>query len=89
MLDIARALGQKMCLSGTQDDDMEEEDSDVEDSCGDGFVVPNGYISEDEGVGSVQQDLDELCAELDGEHLAGADWKLHLVCVPKWPLIIY
>ena len=45
---------------------MEEEDTDLEDSCGDGFVVPNGYISEDEGVGSVQQDLNDLCAELDG-----------------------
>ncbi|CAL8461841.1 g1372 [Coccomyxa elongata] len=54
------------------DDDMEEEDTDVEDSCGDGFVVPNGYISEDEGVGSVQQDLDELCAELDDD-ATGAD----------------
>ncbi|BDA41437.1 probable chromatin assembly factor 1 subunit FSM at N-terminal half [Coccomyxa sp. Obi] len=54
------------------DDDMEEEDTDMEDSCGDGFVVPNGYISEDEGVGSVQQDLDELCAELEDDAM-GAD----------------
>lgn len=49
-----------------QDEDMEEEDSELEESCGDGFVVPNGYISEDEGVGSVQQDLDDLAAELEG-----------------------
>ena len=52
-----------------QDDDMEEEEDDLEDSCGDGFVVPNGYISEDEGVGSVQQDLDDLAAELEGARL--------------------
>ncbi len=49
-----------------QDDDMEEEEDEAEDSCGDGFVVPNGYISDDEGVASVQQDLDDLAAELDG-----------------------
>lgn len=47
---------------------MEEEDTDMDDSCADGFVVPNGYISDDEGVGSVQQDLNELCADLEGAH---------------------
>lgn len=72
---------------------MEEEDTDAEDSCGDGFVVPNGYISEDEGVGSVQQDLDELCAELDGTCLvttfSGADLEqLHLVCISPGLIII-
>ena len=57
---------------------MEEEDSELEESCGDGFVVPNGYISEDEGVGSVQQDLDDLAAELEG-----AAPNLHSLSIPK------
>jgi hypothetical protein len=57
---------------------MEEEDSELEESCGDGFVVPNGYISEDEGVGSVQQDLDDLAAELEG-----AAPNLHSLALPQ------
>ena len=30
--------------------------------------MPNGYISEDEGLGSVQQSLNDLCADLEGAH---------------------
>ena len=48
-----------------QDDDLEDEEDEYEES-EDGFVVPNGYISEDEGLGSVQQSLNELCADLEG-----------------------
>jgi hypothetical protein len=39
----------------------------VEESDADGFVVPNGYVSEDEGVRSVQQELDQLCGDLDDD----------------------
>ncbi len=48
-----------------QDDDMDDEEDEYEES-EDGFVVPNGYISEDEGLGSVQQSLNDLCADLEG-----------------------
>ena len=48
-----------------QDDDLEDEEDEYEES-EDGFVVPNGYISEDEGLGSVQQSLNDLCADLEG-----------------------
>ena len=53
-----------------QDDDLEDEEDEYEES-EDGFVVPNGYISEDEGLGSVQQSLNDLCADLEGifDHL--------------------
>ena len=50
-----------------QDDELEEEEDEYEES-EDGFVVPNGYISEDEGLGSVQQSLNDLCADLEGAH---------------------
>ena len=48
-----------------QDDDLDDEEDEYEES-EDGFVVPNGYISEDEGLGSVQQSLNDLCADLEG-----------------------
>ena len=44
---------------------MDDEEDEYEES-EDGFVVPNGYISEDEGLGSVQQSLNDLCADLEG-----------------------
>jgi hypothetical protein len=47
-----------------QDEDGEEEDEDAEDSGADGFVVPNGYVSDDEGVASAQQELDAQAGEL-------------------------
>ena len=52
-----------------QDADLEDDrdETDVEESDADGFVVPNGYVSEDEGVRSVQNELDHLCDDLDGE----------------------
>jgi chromatin assembly factor 1 subunit A len=53
-------------MCDVQESDMEDEEEDMEEE-DDGFVVPNGYMSEDEGISSVQQDLDDLCADLDGE----------------------
>ena len=45
----------------------------MEDSDADGFVVPNGYVSDDEGVrSSVQQELDQLCGDLDADLDGGA-----------------
>ncbi len=49
------------CCPRLQDDDAAEE-SDMEESCADGFVVPDGYMSEDEGF----QDAEELGPELEG-----------------------
>ena len=50
---------------------MEDEEDEYEES-EDGFVVPNGYISEDEGLGSLQQSLNDLCADLEGVHTCSA-----------------
>jgi hypothetical protein len=54
-----------------QDADTEDEEDEYEES-EDGFVVPNGYISEDEGLGSLQQSLNDLCADLEGVHTCSA-----------------
>ena len=35
----------------------------MEDSATDGFFVPDGQLSEDEGISSAQQEVDELCAQ--------------------------
>lgn len=49
-----------------QHDEAEDEEMGAEDSANDGFMVPDGQLSEDEGLSSVQQELDTLCAEQEG-----------------------
>ena len=51
-------------VRAAQDEDGEEEEEDAEDSEADGFVVPNGYVSEGEGVASAQQELDAQAGDL-------------------------
>eukprot|EP00891_Asterochloris_glomerata_P000427 jgi/Astpho2/427/Aster-03475 len=46
-----------------QDDDLEEDDSDPEQSAASGFVVADGHLSDSEGF----QDPEELNTELEGE----------------------
>ena len=60
-----KEYGSASQVATMQDDDLEDEEDEYEES-EDGFVVPNGYISEDEGLGSVQQSLNDLCADLEG-----------------------
>ncbi len=62
---LLRTVAQPRNRAAMQDDDLEDEEDEYEES-EDGFVVPNGYISEDEGLGSVQQSLNDLCADLEG-----------------------
>lgn len=38
-----------------------------DDSANDGFLVPDGQLSDDEGLSSAQQELDTLCADHEGE----------------------
>lgn len=45
-----------------QDDDLEEDDSDPEQSAASGFVVADGHLSDSEGF----QDPEELNTELEG-----------------------
>ena len=52
-----------------QADEADEEDVGMEDSANDGFFVSDGQLSDDEGLSSVQQDIDELCAEQEGKPL--------------------
>ena len=76
------------CVRGpVQDADLEDDrdETDVEESDADGFVVPNGYVSEDEGVRSVQQELDQLCGDLDGD-LDGGGPCIPLTQPPSTPL---
>ena len=68
-----------------QDDELEEEEDEYEES-EDGFVVPNGYISEDEGLGSVQQSLDDLCADLEGAPLPA---RPHVPGSPEMPRLSF
>ena len=50
-----------------QNDEAEDEEMMPEDSANDGFMVPDGQLSEDEGLSSMQQELDTLCADHEGE----------------------
>ena len=52
-----------------QNDEAEDEEMMPEDSANDGFMVPDGQLSEDEGLSSMQQELDTLCADHEGEAL--------------------
>jgi hypothetical protein len=40
-----------------------------EESANDGFMVPDGQLSDDEGLSSVQQDIDTMCADHEGAPL--------------------
>lgn len=44
-----------------QDDEADDEELLPEDSQNDGFIIPDGELSEDEGLSSVQQDIDTMC----------------------------
>lgn len=57
-----------------QHDEAEDDEAMPEDSANDGFMVPDGQLSDDEGLSSMQQELDTLAAEHEGtvnapEHL--------------------
>ena len=43
---------------------MSEDEEAEEESDADGFVVPNGYVSDDEGVASAQASLDAISGNL-------------------------
>lgn len=45
-----------------QNDDGEELDPMMDESATDGFFVPDGQLSDDEGISSAQQEVDDLCA---------------------------
>jgi len=49
-----------------QNDEGDDEEMFPEESANDGFMVPDGQLSEDEGLSSVQQDIDTLCADHEG-----------------------
>lgn len=53
-------------FSSLQNDEAEDEEPCGEESGNDGFFVADGQLSEDEGLSSVQQDIDMLCAEQEG-----------------------
>eukprot|EP00884_Botryococcus_braunii_P007750 jgi/Botrbrau1/16977/Bobra.49_2s0037.1 len=57
------------------DNEIDEEE-DEEGSLDGGFVVQDGYMSEDEGIQSPDNDLDDLCAELEGSVSGGPEGKL-------------
>lgn len=57
-----------------QNDEAEDEEMMPEDSANDGFMVPDGQLSEDEGLSSVQQELDTLCADHEGELFRSSSW---------------
>ena len=56
-------------LAYLQNDEAEEDEILPEDSANDGFMVPDGQLSEDEGLSSMQQELDTLCADHEGKRL--------------------
>ena len=45
-----------------QNDDGEDLDPVLEDSVVDSFFVPDGQLSDDEGISSAQEGVDDLCA---------------------------
>lgn len=49
----------------------------VEDSVNDGFFVPDGQLSDDEGLSSAQQDIDAMCAETEGADLPSLQKRRH------------
>ena len=51
-----------------QNDDGEDMDAMMEESaCTDGFFVPDGQLSDDEGISSAQQGMDQFCADQLGK----------------------
>ena len=60
---------------------MSEDEEGEDDSDADGFVVPNGYMSDDEGVASAQASLDAISGDLSEGVL------LFLPCVPGQSLV--
>lgn len=56
-----------------QDEELDEDEVQGEDSEGEGFVVSDHYLSDDEGVHCAQMKLDDMRADLQGEGLHTAD----------------
>ena len=59
-------LGVVQKLLFMQNDEAEDEEMGVEESGNDGFFVSDGQLSEDEGLSSIQQDINSLCAGQEG-----------------------
>lgn len=52
---------------GVKADDGEDDELMPEDSAADSFFVPDGQLSDDEGLSSAQQGVDDLCADQLGK----------------------
>ena len=76
-----------------QHDEAEDDDILPEDSANDGFLVPDGQLSDDEGLSSVQQELDTMCADHEGKLQSSFTQPLlgppHPPPPNLWPLALY